>query len=649
MQTITMKQASSLLEVSEATVRNWINHGFISPALNTKNQFEISAVNLLKQKIESGEINRLRKRANKKNTDNSFIPDEYINDETLVLELEQIRSIFSENSLDLKNALFVLTIKQLLLKKEISIQDFQIFNPQTYSHCRRESVKKEITSWLSELEINENTPIQTYSILFDSLSNVSHDDTIGIIYQSLMLEGNKSKKGSYYTPIELIDGIFKDFKKRDGLFLDPCCGTGQFLIRASKFGYENPSFLYGFDIDPIAIKIARINQLLAFPDACFSPQVYQVNTLTEVASGGLFCETNHLKHQFQLIATNPPWGAAFTESETVAVMELYPKISSAESFSYFLAKSLELVGKEGFISFILPESLLNIRVHSDIRDLILTNTSILKIHSVGRKFKGVFTPVVRLDLLNRPPSPDWSVCLRDSEENENVVPQERFRNNLHYIFDAGLSEEENLIISKLYSLPHLSLKNNADWALGIVTGDNEKHVSATFQEGMEPVFKGSDIKPYLLKQPSSFLKFVPASFQQVAPESKYRAKEKLIYKFISSKLVFAYDDKQSLTLNSANILIPKIENYSLKVILCLLNSSLFQFVFSKKFNTHKVLKGDLENLPFPVFTPDIQSDLECLVDQAINGANVSTVIDLKIFQAIGLTKDQVDLILNWVK
>jgi len=152
-----------------------------------------------------------------------------------------------------------------------------------------------------------------------------------------------------------------------------------------------------------------------------------------------------------------------------------------------------------------------------------------------------------------------------------------------------------------------------------------------------------------LKQPSSFLKFVPASFQQVAPESKYRAKEKLIYKFISSKLVFAYDDKQSLTLNSANILIPKIENYSLKVILCLLNSSLFQFVFSKKFNTHKVLKGDLENLPFPVFTPDIQSDLECLVDQAINGANVSTVIDLKIFQAIGLTKDQVDLILNWVK
>ncbi|MBI3039604.1 N-6 DNA methylase [bacterium] len=626
MQTLTIKEASSLLEVSEATVRNWINHGYLSPVLNTKNQFEASAVNLLKKKIESGEINRLSMRANKKSTDNSFIPDEYVKDEAFVLELERIRKIFSENSLDLNHALFVLTIKQLVLKKELSLQNSHFFNPQGYTNFLRESVRIEVSSWLSELEGNEKSRRTDYSILFDSLSNVSHDDTIGIIYQSLML--------------------FKDFEKRDGLFLDPCCGTGQFLIRASKSGYENHSSLYGFDIDPIAIKIARINLLLAFPGACFSPQVYQVNTLTEVASGGLFCEANHLKHRVQLIATNPPWGAAFSDPEIADLTALYPKISSAESFSYFLAKSLELVGANGAISFILPESFLNIRVHSDIRDLILTNSSILKIHSVGRKFKGVFTPVVRLDLLKKPPSPDWSVCLLDSEDNENVVPQARFKRNLHYIFDAGLSEEENQIISKLYSLPHLSLKNNAEWALGIVTGDNEKHVSPTFQEGMEPVFKGSDIKPYLLKQPTSFLKFVPENFQQVAPEAKYRAKEKLVYKFISSKLVFAYDDKQSLTLNSANILIPKIENYSLKVILSLLNSSLFQFVFSKKFNTHKVLRGDLENLPFPVFSPELKIALEGLVDRGIMGNDVLSAVDLKIFQAVGLTKDQIELVLN---
>jgi len=261
----------------------------------------------------------------------------------------------------------------------------------------------------------------------------------------------------------------------------------------------------------------------------------------------------------------------------------------------------------------------------------------------------VFTPVIRLDLLKTQPSPDWFVCLRDSADNENIVPQARFRNNLHYIFDAGLSEEESKIIDRLYSLPQFSLKNNAEWALGIVTGDNKKHISATFQEGMEPVFKGSDVKPYILKKPTSFLKFVPASFQQVAPETKYRAKEKLIYRFISNKLVFAYDDKQSLTLNSANILIPKIEGYSSKVILCLLNSSLFQFVFAKKFNTHKVLKGDLESLPFPVFSPEIKSDLESLADHAIAGSDVATVIDSKIFQAVGLSKDQIDLIMNWLK
>jgi hypothetical protein len=57
----------------------------------------------------------------------------------------------------------------------------------------------------------------------------------------------------------------------------------------------------------------------------------------------------------------------------------------------------------------------------------------------------------------------------------------------------------------------------------------------------------------------------------------------LIYRFISKYLVFAYDDKQKLTLNSANIVIPKTDDYPIKVIAALFNSSLYQFIFQKKF------------------------------------------------------------------
>jgi site-specific DNA-methyltransferase (adenine-specific) len=87
-------------------------------------------------------------------------------------------------------------------------------------------------------------------------------------------------------------------------------------------------------------------------------------------------------------------------------------------------------------------------------------------------------------------------------------------------------------------------------------------------------------------------------YQQVAPLGLYKAKEKLIYKFISSKLCFFYDDKQRFILNSANMLIPN-EDFpvSTKILGELLSSEFMNWVFSRIFNTHKILRGDLESLP----------------------------------------------------
>lgn len=99
----------------------------------------------------------------------------------------------------------------------------------------------------------------------------------------------------------------------------------------------------------------------------------------------------------------------------------------------------------------------------------------------------------------------------------------------------------------------------------------------------------------------NYINYTRENFQQVAPENIYRAKEKLVYKFISKKLIFAYDNKQRLFLNSANILIPKLENYTIKNVMTFLNSTLFQYIYTKKFNELKVLKGNLTELPFPVF------------------------------------------------
>ena len=67
-------------------------------------------------------------------------------------------------------------------------------------------------------------------------------------------------------------------------------------------------------------------------------------------------------------------------------------------YAFFLKKSVDLLHDNGVISFILPESILNVKTHKDIREIILKNTQIEKIVYLTRVFKNVFTPVIRLDL-----------------------------------------------------------------------------------------------------------------------------------------------------------------------------------------------------------------------------------------------------------
>ena len=145
--------------------------------------------------------------------------------------------------------------------------------------------------------------------------------------------------------------------------------------------------------------------------------------------------------------------------------------------------------------------------------------------------------------------------------------------------------------------------------------------------GCIPVYKGADIMQGKLKEASNFIPSDMTLYQQVAPLKLYAAGEKLIYKFISSRLSFFYDDQQRFVLNSANMLVPdKTFPVSAKVLAELLSSDFMNWIFSKIFNTHKILRSDLESLPIhSQFLKDVSrfdevSYIEQLhIDKAGNG------------------------------
>ena len=76
----------------------------------------------------------------------------------------------------------------------------------------------------------------------------------------------------------------------------------------------------------------------------------------------------------------------------------------------------------------------------------------------------------------------------------------------------------------------------------------------------------------------------------------------------------------------------------------MLNSSVSQFVFEKKFHPLKVLRKDLEALPLPLLGSKRLQALEHLVDRAIAGENVDTAIDDLIMTGLGLSEQEKQMV-----
>jgi len=607
---IDLEEAVSLLGVSAATVRNWIRHNYLTPekTIGKKLVFNHGEVITLRQKIASGEVNRLNKRANKKHSSSTFIPDEYAENQEVVDLVQKIIDAHKTNGLTRNKVILMIALNLLKEKGLINYKKPFSFSQLVF---KNEVVKNELNWWLKNI-VDSNLN-QSY-LDFSDINLPAVGDILGLIYQSFVAEGNKAQAGSYYTPKKIVDEIVNDCVKEDYLVLDPCCGTGQFILSAS-FKTKNPNNVWGFDIDEMAVRIARLNLLLCFPDTDFTPHIYHRNTLLDATAEGLLDELDI--PAFDAVITNPPWGVHFSKNEVFELQNLYPSIKSGEAFSYFIQKGLCLLKDGGNLSFVLPEAILNIKTHRDIREVLVGETAIKRIKYLDRLFKNVFTPVIRLDIEKRKPQ-SGSRVEAEKAGIVNKIEQERLKNNPDYIFNIFTDNTDIEYFDKTYRLKHTTLKDKADWALGVVTGDNKKYLSEEKKDGNEPILTGKDIRKFLTSTPKNFIEFRVERFQQVAPESKYRAKEKLIYKFISKELVFSYDNNQTLTLNSANILIPRIEDYPVKTILALFNSTLYQFLYQKKFGTFKILRGDIEKLPLPIIKRENHKAIEGFVGQLLN-------------------------------
>ncbi len=455
----------------------------------------------------------------------------------------------------------------------------------------------------------------------------SGQDILGFIYQSLITEGERNITGQYYTAGSVVAYILDGKVLSDTeTFLDPCCGSGAFLLGVST---SNPSNLFGFDINPIAVMIASANLILRYSDKEFTPHVYRIDYLCK---DSLANSSADIPLQFDNIYTNPPWGSD-REGQYAAN---YPMIRSKERASMVIAESLTRLKENGTLYFLLPASLLKIKSHIDIRRHILSNTTIRQIDLYKGRFDGVFTGYFSIKLSPRKTRRQSYIVTSDGGRCRVRLSASDYAAGK--IALQNFSRLDSSIISKMESSCHDRLSHST-WALGIVTGDNKNKVKKEKSEGLVPVYVGRHVDPFKLQDESSYILFDPDSFQQCAREEYFRAPEKLIYRFIARYPIVAYDDKQCVCLNSANILIPEVDSISIKSVAALLNSTLYHYYYSLRFPDIKVLKGNLQELPFPRLTKEQDEELCSLVTD-IRSTSFSTEyrqeLDRKVYSIFGI-------------
>ncbi len=110
--------------------------------------------------------------------------------------------------------------------------------------------------------------------IFESLHKAEFiiDDLFRTIYQEMVSPATRHALGEFYTPAPLAQKMVEEVYKFGQYILDPACGSGTFLIeilniienshKEKEEKIEAVSKIFGFDVNPIAVLVARANLLL---------------------------------------------------------------------------------------------------------------------------------------------------------------------------------------------------------------------------------------------------------------------------------------------------------------------------------------------------------------------------------------------------
>lgn len=231
---------------------------------------------------------------------------------------------------------------------------------------------------------------------------------------------------------------------------EPCGGDGVFveaILSENEFAHIDIC-----ELNPKSVEI--LNE--KFSD-CPNVTIRECDTLldTELKFNSCFGGI------YDKIIANPPYGAWQDYEKRAVLKKMYPELYAKESYGLFLYRCIELLKEDGILSFIIPDTFLNLHMHKALRNHILTTTQIVELALFPSSFfPGVNFGYANLSIITLSKKSNYKECLQNVF---NVV------NGFSEVEQLTNIEDEHL---KTYSFKQEDVFNNPDHAFLIAENSN---------------------------------------------------------------------------------------------------------------------------------------------------------------------------------
>jgi hypothetical protein len=334
-----------------------------------------------------------------------------------------------------------------------------------------------------------------------------------------------------------------------------------------------------------------------------------------------------LNEGVDVVIGNPPYHQLSKDPSASNIYKNYLKQRFGTSggrlntFIFFTHIGIEFLKPNGVITYIIPNTILTQDYYRDTRKLLLDKTILNQIVSYNKlPFENAVVENVTIFAI-KDTSQNYSIKhFYDSLESINLDKEKLksdFLKSDTFSFNFGSNEITDLINQGTIPLSSICSINQAI----ALKGDKSLSLRESNPKGkFDKLLDGRNINKYSIDWGGVYLDYNLDRIHSCKTRDIFTTKEKLMFRRVSSKLIFTYDNEQYFALNTIVVVnLKSSKDSQLKYLLGILNSNLIDYYYRNKHKSTKTVFSEIQarsvgELPIKKGKDEYQKMISTIVD-----------------------------------